>query len=1012
MRLKLLAVRNFRCHRDLRLDLSSDITVLYGRNGTGKTSVFDALELAFTGAVSRLGSKFNRQSKVALSNVHGSDDPVVRVEFDDQENHWIEITWSQDGKGQVAVQSDLSGPKKHNPLVFNHLLQKDFSPARRELRPIRTLFSSTVFLSQDHMRDFITVDSHDREQVLSTLAGSPDVQRRVNKARATLDLLRKKAGAIRIRLVEVEQEEEQIGERLSSLLTSESTAAAVLAELRRRAAEAGVPLPTDIAEHPRAFANHTRMLYEERTRNAHVLLEHIATLESMNQRKHDVDSKLNHAIEKLRSLTDRMRRLQSNAETEEKSNKKLQTSLEHATSEISLAERLQTHSQALLEELHDLQRSNDLGRAVDRRLSRLKRRLAESKESSEEIRVSLEQHVEIKRTGKREMAQLAGSLEALERNAELFEQSPTISAQIELLAKECNALSTRREELLGKRKELQGLLSVRSKRQDDLRRSIQREQTQSDARSKLISQFLVEIQDDTCPLCGHSHGSRDRLLEAIRLVGGRRFEELTQYQHEYDALLQDLASIEDTLAENAADLESTHRKSESLLAQRAQLMQTLEYTRKATSELGTDASAASIEMSISQMRERIAESQGRIAAAVAESENLEQALVHKQKAIAHATNSISLEEQRKARVLADLELCKDRIAKRKEETGAISDLESLKAVIESRTRTITVTSAHRKRVQCKLEDSNAKIHTLQQEMAALEAKLRDARESEDRSRAFLQEYEVLSRLVELDVPVDQEQIRELRCQTEQRRDSMKAVFQQAETYANVTQFEMLDRRRTILADQSAEIREELVSLHPAEQHLKRWIGVLEAAALDAVNVRITKFRDEINSLFRAMVAFPEKFDSVTVSDKTVQLGIIYRNVNGFKAEPKYYLSSAELNALALSVFLSLAVSQQCFRLQFILLDDPIQHLDDLDTVAFLDTVRCIATAQGIGRRQVLLSTCDRELYRLMVRKFSILNREKEGSFTAISLAESAEEALVAYDVGGPDRVSLIPHSAS
>jgi exonuclease SbcC len=70
----------------------------------------------------------------------------------------------------------------------------------------------------------------------------------------------------------------------------------------------------------------------------------------------------------------------------------------------------------------------------------------------------------------------------------------------------------------------------------------------------------------------------------------------------------------------------------------------------------------------------------------------------------------------------------------------------------------------------------------------------------------------------------------------------------------------------------------------------------------------------------------------------------------------------------------------------LLLDDPIQHLDDLDAIAFLDTLRAVALGRFGRRRQIVISTCDRNLFQLMIQKFQPL--EAVGaSFSAITLVE-------------------------
>ena len=49
MRIKSVTLENFRCFRETKLDLSADIVAIYGRNGVGKTAIFDAFEFALLG---------------------------------------------------------------------------------------------------------------------------------------------------------------------------------------------------------------------------------------------------------------------------------------------------------------------------------------------------------------------------------------------------------------------------------------------------------------------------------------------------------------------------------------------------------------------------------------------------------------------------------------------------------------------------------------------------------------------------------------------------------------------------------------------------------------------------------------------------------------------------------------------------------------------------------------------------------------------------------------------------
>jgi hypothetical protein len=93
------------------------------------------------------------------------------------------------------------------------------------------------------------------------------------------------------------------------------------------------------------------------------------------------------------------------------------------------------------------------------------------------------------------------------------------------------------------------------------------------------------------------------------------------------------------------------------------------------------------------------------------------------------------------------------------------------------------------------------------------------------------------------------------------------------------------------------------------------------------------------------------------------------------------------------------------KLDTLLLDDPVQHLDDLDAIAFLDCLRATALGKFGKRKQLIVSTCDQNLYLLMLRKFNLL-RVENLTFTGISLLDKGIEGPeVHYDVGGPEYLS-------
>jgi DNA repair exonuclease SbcCD ATPase subunit len=111
-----------------------------------------------------------------------------------------------------------------------------------------------------------------------------------------------------------------------------------------------------------------------------------------------------------------------------------------------------------------------------------------------------------------------------------------------------------------------------------------------------------------------------------------------------------------------------------------------------------------------------------------------------------------------------------------------------------------------------------------------------------------------------------------------------------------------------------------------------------------------------------------------------ELGVAYRS--GFadpfvrdpesdvSGDPLLVLSSSQSNVAALTYFLALSWAAGDAGLPFLLLDDPLQSMDDVNALGFADLCRHLRL-----RRQLVVSTHDRRLASLLERK--LLPREAE-----------------------------------
>ncbi|MRG87911.1 AAA family ATPase [Salinibacillus xinjiangensis] len=125
--------------------------------------------------------------------------------------------------------------------------------------------------------------------------------------------------------------------------------------------------------------------------------------------------------------------------------------------------------------------------------------------------------------------------------------------------------------------------------------------------------------------------------------------------------------------------------------------------------------------------------------------------------------------------------------------------------------------------------------------------------------------------------------------------------------------------------------------------------------------------ESINSIYQRIDPHPDfnniKFESDLSKDKP-EINI-YASDRKEKLAPILYFSAAQVNILSLSIFLAKALLKDHDGLNTIFMDDPIQHLDNLNILSFIDLLRTITNQLD---KQVILSTHNENFYKLIKRK--------------------------------------------
>lgn len=127
-------------------------------------------------------------------------------------------------------------------------------------------------------------------------------------------------------------------------------------------------------------------------------------------------------------------------------------------------------------------------------------------------------------------------------------------------------------------------------------------------------------------------------------------------------------------------------------------------------------------------------------------------------------------------------------------------------------------------------------------------------------------------------------------------------------------------------------------------------------------------RGEIESIFLAIHS-PNEFSEVLLGDG----GLKVKRENTGEVHGLNSISTGQRSALALSVFLTLN-SKLTNGPKYILLDDPIAFIDDLNILSFIDYLREIAISSD---KQIFFATANQDLAFLFRKKFEVLGDEFE-----------------------------------
>ena len=989
VRLKSIHIENFRAYCEQDFDFQPDVIVLYGPNGLGKTSLFDALDFLCTGGVARFDDRYskNRQQQLAALTRLGStqDEARVRATFSVNGSEFkVERSVSDYSNAKV------NGTSTNRPKTLIKLanLPKNTKMDLRVENFIR-LFRATHLFGQESAS--LTCDIHNEsklsEETVARMLALQDYVEAISKSekvanqiggKIEIESARRSSIAQALRTKEIELQ------NMSSVALSLEAPEAITSKGGELAEEISVASNVKLepyVEITPLVVQSWRALLESELNHVRDLLAIAKDAEARFPRLLELATLLQNLTEKYdlrkQELADALALLgtqqQKVSEFEAKRNVLIEQQRTLATRADSI--------KWLLANVSDYRRASREMQTVDVDLQRARvesARLVANREKmtaeTNTIEVRTSEILKQIQSQEKEISSINSFLTIIDDWRARLKRADQLSDTITKTTEQSGRIENEINDFTS---QLQQARQVATNAQGVLRRA---QQSQSELQT-LLDSLSQYITNEVCPLCGTAHKSRAELLREIDRQRGTNNETVNSALKEVETTKSSVRTREqrlETLRQSqvliTADLNSLIEERDGIAssieqyADRALALGIVETdpdrcmeTAKARADV-LAAGLSSARQELAAQSEQLQERQMVLAAETQQTNDAQENVVALEARHRAAANLVSQLQTKAANLNVDFESAEEG---RQELNRSNEELEKTKADLDAN-------KDASEKAGTKVNRTKSAIEHDEKQLRDLEVQLSTAR----REREEIQQ--VYARL-DFSVDVKAEEVGTFRMRLEERELALEKLR------SRVIDFEIaLDAAQTQAA--LVKMEDELGALRRTEEDVTAHINTLSSwrtyfdEIFDSLsNVQQTLLSDyvikygplasKIQQRLRPVYGFGE------LRLRAEEGGIVVTvEHDGVQLAPSDYFSESQLQIVMLSLFLSAVLTQTWSSFGLILLDDPVTHFDDLNEYALLDVIRGLVDSAGI-RHQFVLSTCEERLYRLMRQRFSKINTE-------------------------------------
>lgn len=1033
-KLEALDITDFRGIRRLRsadMPLSGDVVFIYGPNGVGKTSIADALEWAITGQVNRLQQRSSWPAR-------GAPDPIINI-FSDTSTARVSCrlsnrepicrTWCT-MKGRKSTERLIGSqraPDDH--AVIDHVVgtKAPTGEAKLRIKRLRDLFRGSHMLSQHDIRQFLEQARPDeRFDILTNMIGAAEFVRFREKAAAVMRHLRshvravadesrslkRELGDVSARLRERQKDLDKVRQAVTADRSPDDLAVELLAGLRECHCAVDEALVERAGTEPgdrrlEIVAVHAETVIRGKRAEIEDLLVRLKGVERGLQGYTESRTQCERLATEIASAKNAAVKAGADLEKQEKALHGLQVGLRNLKTRQSEAARLHANLAWLRENLPTYAQAQGALRRGEDSLAAQRKELQTLEEALEEKLKALG----VKRGRLHEIEQaMAEKTSRGQAVAALMQRLPDLLAkrnEAAQLDKKERSADSQIGELRRELSRAQNEVNAAQARLSEVQRAYGTEADRHDVLSSFLPRLVELVRSAECPLCGRRFSSADEAKAGIQ-------EHLSCVPAELRDLARQLDEAKKDAEAKQAQVNTTTERIRALEAEAVQMRSAKAAAQQEVQGFLSRCANLAIEVSGEDSASWGDALQRALKgcetdALRSEATGLKDAInalasgaQQKQNVLDGLRRRVALDGMERAQRLSAIQGLGADMAQRGFDPGSLPEGERLAGELE-KAREAT------RELGEMVAKKEAELRTAEAAVTGLRERIKTASEDVASKEAQLQQYEsACNRFVAechaigVDPGNPKQSVGATRRSAAEQMKTLANLENARQVLQQLVGLERLKHEIDGLSRTQTDLRRKTEASTKEESRLQEWLTCLRKLEAEVVRQQVNvvgahleRLEPTTQRLYHRLSPHPI-FGTVRirVDEETRELDIeavasvASERLGGMAVPPSAFFSDAQMNALAITVFLAGALRQRWSGFRTILIDDPVQQMDEMNVCAFLDLIRGLS-----AQRQFIVFTCSREFYLLALDKLDCLNKMRPGSFLGYRLEGIAPAQL-------------------